>query len=97
MRIVCEPPVKYMSGPSALTPYPLSCHPHPDTPHPEQSSRITVAAWVVPSRLIGAPEVLTLPENCTYTESLLYESFCARARSHRRYAVFARAVNVSSK
>src|SRR3954453_9870547 len=64
MRIVWTPDeVNVMFGPNTLTPYPLSCHPHPDTPHPEQSSRFISAAAVVPVRLAVESE------NWTNTES----------------------------
>src|SRR2546430_1481620 len=61
------------------------------TPHPEQSSRTTASACVVPMRLTAAPAAVTLPENCTYTESFRGELFCARARSQSRYGTWAAA------
>jgi len=42
-----------------------------------------MAADVEPIRYSDVPEALTLPLNCTNTESLVHESFWALPRIHR--------------
>jgi hypothetical protein len=49
MRSVCGPGVAKKIG-AASDPYELSVHPHPETPAPDLSSRITDAAVVDPMR-----------------------------------------------
>ena len=44
---------KYTGVPRTPAPNPLSCHPHPWSPQPEQSSRFTSADVVVPSMTEG--------------------------------------------
>src|SRR5215212_9824263 len=46
------------------------CHPHEDTPHPEQFSRLTSNPDPVPIRHSGEPPAETASENCTQTDSL---------------------------
>src|SRR5438045_2668698 len=86
-----------MVAPRTFVPYPVSCHPQPARPQPLQSSMLTVIPDVVPMRYTAAADVFTAPENCTYTESLLYESLVAFPRIHRRYGIPAVATNATSK
>jgi hypothetical protein len=98
IRIVWVPLcAKRTTGPRTPLPQPLSCHPHPDNPHPPHASRFTSVADVVPIRQTAAPLAVTASENCTKTESLAYEFRYAMPRIQSRYAVFASAANAISK
>ncbi len=66
-------------------------------PHELQSSRLTSVADVVPIRQVGDPPDVTVPENCTKTESFAHEFLSALPRIHRWYGTPACAVNVISK
>src|SRR5687768_2717315 len=72
IRSRCTPEVaKYTGGPSAPTPYALSCHPQFEITVAEPSSRLTTSASVEPIRWTGAPADVTAPENCTKNESFV--------------------------
>jgi hypothetical protein len=72
------------------------CHPQPETPHPEQRSRLTINPLVLPIRYAALP-LANASENCTHTASFPLEFAAARSRSQTRYEVFAGASNVISK
>ena len=68
---------KYTGVKGTFWPQALSCHFQPEIPQPLQSSRLTSVAEVVPMRQVAPPEAVTLPENCTKTESLAHEFWSA--------------------
>src|SRR5688572_18028181 len=78
-------------GPFTPTPYPLSCQPHPDRPHPLQSSMLTIVASDVPIF-----HALAL-SNCTQTESLSHVFDVPLPRIQMRYGRPASAWKVISK
>jgi hypothetical protein len=98
MRTVCVPvATNRTSGPITPTPQPLSCHPHPESPQPLQSSRFTSALLVVPVRQIGAPDESRCRRTAR-TESFAHALFCAlpRARMIRDTGVSSNVISNSS-